>query len=154
AVDEAQSFLRVHQLATRSGGVLDAREAAEQFAIEAPDLSLARAAASIQAFNTLGFLRMEERTEVLKFARSEAKKAISLDPNEGSGYLASAFVIPADKWNERLAMIRKGLTRDPYNPSLHGFEARLLLATGAADEALAPARAAMAGEPLGYAKTI
>ena len=147
AVEEARAFLRIMQTA-KGGDQIGAREAAVNFALSAPDLVNARAAAAIETMTVLALLRPEERPEALAFARKEAETTMRLDPREGSSYHAAAAVAARGNWAEGIAIVRKGMEVDPHYTRLRLALAYRLLATGAMSEALSSAKRARADEPL------
>lgn len=78
-------------------------------------------------------------------AKTEAERAIQLDPKNADAYVALALLEPPRNWIQREALLRKGLAGEPDWPHANGFLGLALKDVGRMDEA-APffARAAAA----------
>jgi tetratricopeptide (TPR) repeat protein len=63
-------------------------------------------------------------------AAAEARRAITLDPKNGEGYLALGLLSPDGELAQREAWFLKGLKADPNNASLADFQGELLLEVG------------------------
>jgi tetratricopeptide (TPR) repeat protein len=63
-------------------------------------------------------------------AAAEARRAITLDPKNGEGYLALGLLSPDGELAQREAWFLKGLKADPNNASLADFQGELLLGVG------------------------
>ncbi|HEY7798657.1 MAG TPA: hypothetical protein VIA80_07835, partial [Hyphomonadaceae bacterium] len=153
AVEETRTFLRILEF-NYTGDSIQSRQAAHDFARNAPDLSTARTASAIETIHAFPHLSVEERIKELRFARSESEEALRLAPRDGSAYMAAMRVLAPDRWEERIRMMREAIRIDPQYTRIDNNLAEVLLATGASMEALAVAKRARASEPLSAARPV
>lgn len=77
----------------------------------------------------------------------EAKRALAIDPNYGTAYVALSGVAPYSQWRQREALILKGLAVWPNDWSGHWTYSGFLIQAGRAREAVREARRAVALQP-------
>jgi adenylate cyclase len=82
-------------------------------------------------------------------AKSEADKAIALDPKNADAYVALELLEPASNWALREALLRKGLAGDPDWTHANGFLGQTLSEVGRLQEAVAYSQKASAQTALG-----
>jgi TolB-like protein len=68
-------------------------------------------------------------------AKSEAERALALDPKDADAYVALELLEPADNWAGREALLRRGVAANPDWPHANGFLGSVLAETGRLDEA-------------------
>jgi TolB-like protein/tetratricopeptide (TPR) repeat protein len=103
----------------------EARRAAQQLMTQAPDLAPVHARLALA---TLGVARQgpaDQAPALLAEAKSEAERAVQLNPNLGEAYLALVYLTPSTDWQGREALLTKGIAVDtswpflPYHVSKH-----------------------------------
>jgi TolB-like protein len=89
-----------------------------------------------------------DRSRMVAETQTEARRALTLDPKSGEAYLALQVVSPLGAWQEREALMLKGLSVDPDFPYLNFHYSVFLGQVGRNAEALAVAQRAEALNPL------
>jgi TolB-like protein/Tfp pilus assembly protein PilF len=89
-----------------------------------------------------------DRTRMVAETQTEARRALTLDPKSGEAYLALQVVSPLGAWQEREALMLRGLSVDPDFPYLNSQYSVFLAQVGRNAEALAVAERAEALNPL------
>jgi tetratricopeptide (TPR) repeat protein len=77
-------------------------------------------------------------------AKTEAGRALALDPRDADAYVALSLLEPARNWAAREALLRRGVAANPDWPHANGFLAEALAETGRLQEAAGYAQAATA----------
>lgn len=80
-------------------------------------------------------------------AKEHLRTARALNDRLATIYAAQVRLIPAQRFQERLSTIDKGLAADPQNALLYGGRSQILSDAGLMDDALASARQAVALDP-------
>lgn len=82
-------------------------------------------------------LRQEPQNEALRTeARREANRALQLEPHNGEAYVALELVLPRFHWQEREALLLKGIAADPDFEPVAMMKGRLLWSVGRNRDAL------------------
>ena len=112
----------------------------------APDFALGHSGLAVgNAFR----LRTDPDNEPLRQeARSEAMRALQLDPHNGEAYVALELIELRWNWKERERLLLKGVNADPDFEPLAMMEARLLWSVGRSRDALPWFRRAYSVDPL------
>jgi DNA-binding winged helix-turn-helix (wHTH) protein/TolB-like protein/Tfp pilus assembly protein PilF len=106
---------------------------------------VARAPNYSYAHSDLAFALMNTGSPIA--ARSEARRALALDPHNGESYSILANLAPEGAWREREALLLRGLTTDPDPPYLPESYGDFLSEVGRCREALAMTQRAVRAEP-------
>jgi len=128
-------FLRAYALVT-SNDYQQGRRVMQELVMQSPNLGLAHARLAIA---TLGVARQvpgDQAQPLLAEARSEAERALQLDPKNGEAYLALAYLRPSTDWQGREALLLKGSAVDPDWPFLPYHVSKHLWSVGRLADAL------------------
>jgi tetratricopeptide (TPR) repeat protein len=121
---------------------------ARQILARAPNLSSVHSGlAEVSAFASALFPpgRMDELRQT---ARTEAERAIALDPRNGQAYVALAMLVPSGQRAQREALLLRALSVDPMSNAADFRYGQLLSETGRLQDALVYMRKAAALRPL------
>lgn len=81
-------------------------------------------------------------------AREHLLRARAMNENLGATYAAEAALLPAGQWAAKIAVLEKGISRDPDNARLHERLSRALFEVGRTADAVNAARQAAVLNPL------
>lgn len=118
-----------------------------QIVARAPDFSYGHSALALALAISAVAAPDAERPALLAETRTEARRALDLDPRNGEGYLALAMLTPPHAWQAREGLISKGLSIDPTSPYLPAIYSTLLADLGRSREALAMQQRGVAAAP-------
>ena len=113
-----------------------ARRAMQQLVAQEPDLAPAHARLAIASLGVARQGPADQAAPLLAEAKSEADRAIQLDPNMSEGYLALAYLQPNTDWKGREALLLKGGAADPSWPFLPYHLSKHLWSVGRLKDAL------------------
>ena len=82
----------------------EARRVAQQLIAQAPNLAQVHARLAIANIGVARQGPADQAQPLLAEAKSEAERALQLDPNLGEGYLALAYLLPSTDWQGREAL--------------------------------------------------
>ncbi len=108
-------FLRSYELILNND-YQQARRVSQQLATQAPDFAPAHSGIAIAALGVARQVPADQAQPLLAEARSEAERALQLNPNIGEAYLALAYLRPTADWQGREALLIKAGTVDPNWP--------------------------------------
>jgi TolB-like protein len=116
-----------------------------------PDYALAYAKRS-EAWTWIGDLSNEKQKEAWATARSDAEKAVAIDPRLAEAYAALGWVRFFVDWRfgEGLAELRRARQLSPANPTTNDLLARVVVYLGQLQEAEPLARQAIELDPLTF----
>jgi tetratricopeptide (TPR) repeat protein len=104
--------------------------------------------AALVVYGDLGLAKSPDaRDTVAAEGEREARRALSLDPNNGDADQCLATLTPWDSYAKQEALLQKGLAVEPNNGHLHTAYSYLLQATGRDQDALAQSEQAYADAP-------
>ena len=116
-----------------------------------PDYALAYAERS-EAWTWIADQSSEKQKEAWAAARSDAEKAVAIDPHLAEAHAALGWVRSFAEWNfaEGLAELRRAKQLSPGNPTASDLLARIVVYLGQIQEAEKLARQAIEFDPLTY----
>ena len=114
----------------------EARRVAQQLLTQAPDLAPVHARLALAILGVARQGPADQAPPLLAEAKSEAERAIRLDPNLGEAYLALVYLTPSTDWQGRETLLTKGLAVDPSWPFLPYHVSKHLWSVGRLRDAL------------------
>jgi len=111
------------------------RAAVAKLVARSPDFADGLAMKSIIDARRSQGLPSPESEQLLAQARTDAARAIKLNPDLGMGYVGQAVATPWAAWAQQEAGLRRGLARAPDDPYLHSRTALMLGNVGRMAEA-------------------
>ena len=131
--DLLQALLASNEM-SHTGRQEETRTQAARLMREAPDYAPGISRFAMSTALTLASQPPEVAVLRRKEAEAAARRALQLDPHDGSGYLALQTLLPRSARLRREALLREGLRQDPDHASLNAFYANLLRTVGRTHE--------------------
>ncbi len=128
-------FLRSYELLTNND-YQQARQVMQRLVTQAPNFGPAHSELAIATLGVARQVPADQAQPLLAEAKSEAERALQLNPNLGEAYLALAYLRPSADWQGREALLLKGTAVDPNWPFLSYHVSKHLWTVGGLKDAL------------------
>lgn len=129
-------------------GSVTARSALQQVVAQAPGFARGHSALALADALISRWDAPDEHENLVRAARLEASKAMSLDPHSGEPYLALYQLVPWPNWVEREKVMLQGVSVEPDYQRMTSTRSNFLADLGRVSEAVAIIRRALGTNPL------
>jgi adenylate cyclase len=141
ALDDATlaAFLQANGLVALGGpdNALKARSLLQRVVARAPGLSRGHSTLAVMAGVAARSAPPDQARALMQEVRTEAARALAIDPNNGEAYLALNNVAGETNWAERERRLLRGLALEPEFPYLNNNYSYMLGGVGRSREAIA-----------------
>jgi tetratricopeptide (TPR) repeat protein len=121
----------------------------KQVTQEAPQFAPAHSDLAVMLAYFAPTLPPDQAASMRRDARTEANRALAIDPQNAESYVALSLLAPPTDLSAREALLRKGLAANPNSASANGILAHRLGDVGRVDEAVGFIQKAAAEDPFG-----